>query len=119
MTSLLKAAGLTAILAGATAQPNSTVREGEGVTTELSDDASAITYWVSEADGWHVVTTIDILTQQSCDSDDHAVVRLSSVLQPGQSETISIPLPIGRRQLVLRIRRLRDQLEIQRVPISV
>jgi hypothetical protein len=127
VTAFLKAAGLAAILVAGFAtvtaqlkasQLNSTVREGQGVTTELSADASAVTYWVNAADGWNVVTTVDMLIGQSGDSDNHAVVRFSSVLLPGQSQTISVPLPIGERQQVLRIRRLRDQLEIERVPGS-
>jgi hypothetical protein len=123
-TSFLKAAGFVAILATAVAAViaqlkaaplNSKVREGQGVTTELSADASAITYWLNETDGWHVVTTVDILVAQSGDSAKHAIVRFSSVLLPGQSETISVPLPVGERQQVLCIRRRRDQLEIERV----
>ncbi len=128
VTSFLKAAGFAAIfaagLASATAQlnaadPNSTVREGQGVTTHLSANASAITYWVNEADGWHVVTTVDILIGQTGDSGNHAIVRFSSVLLPGQSQTISVPVPVGERQQALRIRRLGDRLEIEQVPRSV
>lgn len=124
MTSLLKAGALAAIFAAGvttvtahpkTAQLNSTLREGEGVTTELSANASAVTYWVNEADGWRVVTTVDTVIGQSGESDKHAIVRFSSVLLPGQSQTISVPLPIGERQQVLRIRRLGDQIEIERV----
>jgi hypothetical protein len=124
MISFLKAAGLAAIIvagfATITSQSqasrfNTIVREGQGVTTELSASTSAITYWVNETDGWHVITTVDTLIEQSGDSDKHAVVRFSSVLLPGQSQTISVPFPIGERQQVLRIRRLGDQLEIERI----
>jgi hypothetical protein len=127
LTTFLKAAGFAAsFVAGfatVTAQPeaaqlNRTVREGQGVTTELSASTSAITYWVNETDGWHVITTVDTLIEQSGDSDKHAVVRFSSVLLPGQSQTISVPFPIGERQQVLRIRRLGDQLEIERILIA-
>ena len=127
MTNFLKAARVAGILAVSfatvtaelrAAQPNTTVREGQGVTTELSANASAITYWVNEADGWHVVTTVDTVIEQNGDSDKHAIVRFSSVLLPGQSQTISVPLPIGERQQALQIRRLGDQLEIERVPAS-
>jgi hypothetical protein len=127
MISFLKAAGLAAIIvagfATITSQSqasrfNTIVREGQGVTTELSASTSAITYWVNETDGWHVITTVDTLIEQSGDSDKHAVVRFSSVLLPGQSQTISVPFPIGERQQVLRIRRLGDQLEIERILIA-
>jgi hypothetical protein len=98
------------------AQLTSTLREGQGVTTELSGNASAITYWVNEADGWHVVTTVDTVMGQNGDTEEHAVVRFASVLLPGQSQLISVPFAVGERQQVLRIRRLGDQIEIERVP---
>jgi hypothetical protein len=49
-------------------------------------------------------------------AEEHAVVRFSSVLLPGQSQLISVPLAIGERQQVLRIRRLGGQIEVARVP---
>jgi hypothetical protein len=82
LTTFLKAAGFAAsFVAGfatVTAQPEAaqldrTVREGQGVTTELSANASAITCWVKEADAWQVVTTVDILTGRSGDSNNHAI----------------------------------------------
>jgi hypothetical protein len=121
----LKAAYVSAILAvGVTtvgpqlqaAQLTTTVREGQGVTTELSGNASAITYWVNEADGWHVVTTVDTVTGQNGDTEEHTVVRFASVLLSGQSQLISVPFAVGQRQQVLRIRRLGDQIEIEHVP---
>jgi hypothetical protein len=121
----LKAAYVAGILAvGVTtvapelqaAQLTNTVREGQGVTTELSGNASAITYWVNEADGWHVVTTVDTVTGQNGDTEEHTVVRFASVLLSGQSQLISVPFAVGERQQVLRIRRLGDQIEIERVP---
>ena len=124
MTSFAKAAGLAGILVAvfATVTPelkadqlNSAVRQRQAVTTELGPHASAITYWVSEPDGWHVVTTVDAMIEQNGDAEKHAVVRFSSVLLPGQSQLISVPLAIGQRQQVLRIRRLGDQVEVARV----
>jgi hypothetical protein len=124
MTSFVKAAGLAGILVTvfATVTPelkadplNNAVREGQAVTTELSGNASAITYWVSKSDGWHVVTTVDTVIGRDGDAEKHAVVRFSSVLLPGQSQLISVPFAIGERQQVLRIRRLGDQIEVVRV----
>jgi len=43
------------------------------------------------------------------------VVRFSSVLLPGQAQLISVPLAIGERQQVLRIRRLGDRIEVAQV----
>src|SRR3979409_1196035 len=121
MTSFVKAAGLAGLLVAVFApQPpdqkadqfNNAVREGQAVTTELGGNASAITYWVSRSDGWHVVTTVDTVIEQNGDTGKHAVVRFSSVLLPGQSQLISVPFAIGERQQVLRIRRLRGAVRV-------
>jgi hypothetical protein len=124
MTSFAKRTGLAGILVAVfatvtpdlkAAQLDNAVREGQAVTTELGANASAITYWVSGSDGWHVVTTVDTVIEQNSDAEKHAVVRFSSVLLPGQSQLISVPFAISERQQVLRIRRLGDQIEIARV----
>src|SRR5712672_3310174 len=107
MTSFAKAAGLAGILVAAFAtvtpelkadQLNNAVREGQAVTTELGANASAITYWVSRSDGWHLVTTVDTVIGKDGNAEKHAVVRFSSVLLPGQSQLISVPFAIGERQ---------------------
>ena len=122
MNSFTKAAGLAGILVAvfATVTPelkadqlNNAVRQRQAVTTELGPNASAITYWVSEPDGWHVV--VDTVIGQNGDAEKHAVVRFSSVLLPGQSQLISVPFAIGERQPVLRIRRLGDRIEVAQV----
>lgn len=127
MTSFVRTAGLAGILVAVfatvnpelrAAQLDPAVREGHAVTTELGANASAITYWVSGSDGWHVVTTVDTVIEQNGDADKHAVVRFSSVLLPGQSQLISVPLPIGEQLQVLRIRRLGDQIEVERLSSS-
>jgi hypothetical protein len=124
VNSFTKAAGLAGILVAvfATVTPelkadqlNNAVRQRQAVTTQLGPNASAITYWVSEADGWHVVTTVDTVIGQNGDAEKHAVVRFSSVLLPGQSQLISVPFAIGERQPVLRIRRLGDRIEVAQV----
>jgi len=121
----VKAAGFAGSLILATlgpglnaAQLHHAVREGQGVVTELSAGVSAVTYWMSEPDGWHVVTTVDTVIDQDGDAEKHAVVRFSSVLLPGQSQLISVPVAIGDRQPVLRIRRLGDRIEVARLPGS-
>jgi hypothetical protein len=127
MTNSVKAAGLAGILVAALAtgavalpatQRDSAVREGQAVVTELDANASATTYWVSESDGWHVVTTVDTVIGQDGDAERHAVVRFSSLLLPGQSQLISVPSGAGEQQQVLRIHRLGDQIEVARVPGS-
>jgi hypothetical protein len=123
MTNFIRAAGLAGILVAALAtapelkadQPNNAVREGHAVTTELSGNASAVTYWVSKSDGWHVVTTVDTVTERNGEAGKHAIVRFSSVLLPGQSQLVSVPSAIGEQQQVLRIRRQGDRIEVARV----
>jgi hypothetical protein len=127
MTNFIKAAGLAGILIAVLAtapglkadQSNNAVREGHAVTTELGGNAAAVTYWVSESDGWHVVTTVDTVIDRNGDAEKHAVVRFASVLLPGQSQSISVPFAIGERQQVLRVRRLGDRIEVARVEGSV
>jgi hypothetical protein len=97
-------------------QPANAVAERQGVTTTLSSNASANTYWVSAADGWHVVTTVDTVIGQDSGAEHHAVVRFAAVLLPGQAQVISVPFAVGEQQQVLRIRRLGDQIEIDRLP---
>jgi hypothetical protein len=124
MTRLAKAAGLAGIvLAFATVTSdlkadgtNDGVREGTAVVTALSANASAITYWVSAPDGWHIVTTVDTVFGRESGAEIHAIVRFSAVLLPDQSQLISVPLAIGEQQQVLRIRRLGDRVEIVLVP---
>jgi hypothetical protein len=126
MTSFIKAAGLAgilvAVLAAAPAlradQPDKAVREGHAVTTELGGNAAAITYWVGRSDGWHV-TTVDTAIAGNGEAEKHAIVRFASVLLPGQSQLISVPSALGARQQALRIRRLRDRIEVARIDGAV
>ena len=125
MTKLMKTAGLTGVLASflattalelRAADSKNGVREGQAVVTELAPNASGTTYWIAESDGWHVVTTIDIVLGRGDIADQHAVARFSAVLFPGQVQVISVPYALGEQQQVLRVRRLDDRIEIARVP---
>ena len=127
MTKLVKTARLAGVLVAflasmtlelRAAQPENGVREEQAVVTDLGANASAITYWFAEADGWHVVTTIDIVVGLEGADERRAVARFSSVLLPGQAQVISVPYPLGEQQQVLRIRRVDDRIEITRVPGS-
>lgn len=127
MTSLAKSFGLAGALVAGVAtfasnvgadQRSNVVRERQASVTELSADASAVTYWTRAPDGWHVVTTVDTIIGRDGDSEKHAVVRFSSVLLPGQSQQISVPFALGAPQPRLRIRRLGEEIEVARVPGS-
>jgi hypothetical protein len=124
MTKFAKAVGVAGILVLAStvaawrpqaAEPSGALGEGQAAVTDLGANAAAITYWVSEPDGWHVVTTVDIVFDQDGPAERHAIVRFSAVLLPGQSQQISVPVAIGERPRVLRIRRLGDRIEVARV----
>jgi hypothetical protein len=121
MTRLSRAAGIAGILAAVLATAASDVsaasvddvlRETEAVMTPLGGDAFAVTYWVSEPDGWHVVTTVDTVIAQGSEAERHAIVRFSAVLQPGQSQLILVPVAVGERQQTLRIRRVGDRIKV-------
>ena len=125
MTKLIKVANLAGITVALLASPalelratetNSGVLEGQAAVTELSPNASATTYWIAEPDGWHVVSTIDMVLGPDSVAEQHAVARFSAVLLPGQTEVISVPYGPDEQQQVLRIRRLGNRIEIARVP---
>jgi hypothetical protein len=109
---VLIAAVATTNLALSAAEPKRSVPEGQGVVTKLGATVSAITYWVSEPDGWHVVTTVDTTAGEYVGDETHSIVRFSSSLLPGQSQLISVPVAVGELQPVLRIRRLADGIEV-------
>ena len=123
MTKLMKTAALAGVLVAflastalelRAAEPKNDVREGQAVVTELAPNASATTYWGAESDGWHVVTTVDIVLGRSDIADHHAVARFSA----GQVQVISVPYALGEQQQVRRVRRIDDRIEIARVPGS-
>jgi len=127
MTNLMKTAALAGVMVAflastalelRAADSKNGVREEQAVVTELGPNASATTYWVAESDGWHVVTTIDIVLGRGDVADQHAVARFSAVLFPGQMQVISVPYALGEQQQVLRVRRIDDRIEIARVPGS-
>ena len=85
--------------------------QGAAVVTPLGAGSSALTYWVDEPEGIRVVTTVD--TVQPGGADRHAVVRSSIVLRPGQTQTISLPGPLGSGSSELEVRRLGDRVEVR------
>ncbi len=123
MTSMIRISALGAVLAAglvAVAQPlwagaAKTVGEGQAVTTELGGNAKAVTYWTNRPEGALVVTTVDTVAAAETDAERHAVVRLQTMLQPGQAQEISVPLALGETQTVLRIERVGDQVSVSKV----
>ena len=106
--------------AGAAEEAPSTVREVAGVTTDLGNHTSALTYWVDEAQGTRVVTTIDSVSAEEAGAPHHSVVRFSALILPGQTQLISVPGPEGAQTPALQIRRLsnhdgRYRIQVQRL----
>jgi hypothetical protein len=123
MTSTIRISALAIVLtvgAVAIAQPlwaggGKAVGEGQAITTELGGNAKAVTYWTNHPEGALVVTTVDTVAAADTDAEQHAVVRLQSMLQPGQAQEISVPMEIGATQTVLRIERTGDQVSVSKV----
>jgi hypothetical protein len=105
------------------AESRSALPQRANITTDLGNNVSAFTYWVDEADGIHVVTTIDAVVGREGvpEQDRHAVVRFSALILPGQSQVISVPGPVGSQSQALCIRRLGNRfgavdIEVDRIP---
>ena len=79
------------VAASASADPQTQLKSEAAGLIDLGNGASALTYWVDGADGRHVVTTIDLVSQDADHADRHQVVRVSAVLQDGQTQAISVP----------------------------
>jgi hypothetical protein len=125
MKNLVKAAGLAGVISLSllartqvvqAAESGHGIEEGEGLVTALGDNTSAVTYWVSQPDGWHVVTTINTKTQDEADGGHSGIVRFSTLLAPGQSQSISVPAENGATQPTLLIRRVSDRIEVETSP---
>jgi hypothetical protein len=108
--SLLALAGVLALSVEARA---ATPAQGSAVVTPLGAGASAVTYWVDEPEGFRVVTTVDTVHPAEIGREDrHAVVRLSTILRPGQTQTVSVPGPAGSPPYAMRIRWLAGGVEV-------
>ena len=88
MTTLLAAAALA--LAGVATVQAADIAPVIGHWTKLGGHFSALTYYLDEPDGFHVVVT----TQQGA-RDKAAVERFETVLAAGQSAAVSIPRAVG------------------------
>jgi hypothetical protein len=91
--------------------------QGMPVVTKLGPGSSVLTYWIDEAEGFRVVTTVDTLHPGEDGREDrHALVRLSTILRPGQTQTISVPGPVGSPPHALTLRRLATGVEVLAAP---
>jgi len=114
----LAVASVFGLAAGAAfAQTRPALQEVTEITTNLGQNASAVTYWIRQSEGWHVVTTVDSIVGEDAQTaqSHHAVVRFTANMMPGQSQVVSVPGPAGGSAPSLRIRRLGDRIEVTRV----
>jgi stage V sporulation protein SpoVS len=112
------ASSLSALLPQQAAAESQGIGEGQGIVTQLGAHATAVTYWISGPQGWDVVTTIDPLANKEAENDGRAVMRFSSRLLPGQSQTISVPAVAGVQPSSLLIRRVADHIEVETAPFE-
>lgn len=119
MKTLLQAAGVAGLLATTAMLVATPVLAGDplpaerqAIVTPLGGKASAVTYFVRGDKGFQVVTTVDAAAGPEAAP---AVVRVSSVLQPGQEQVLSLPGPVGHAGATLRIVRVGDRIEVEKV----
>ena len=111
----IQAAAIAVLLAtmGATSAGAEQLDQGVPVVTPLGAGSSAVTHWVDEPEGFRVFTTVlTVLPGEVGRENRHAVVRLSTVLRPGQTQTIAVPGPDGSPPYAMRIRRLAGGVEV-------
>ena len=94
---------------------SASIAENQAVVTLLGENATAVSYWASAADGWHIVTTVDTVVAADTEMERHLIVRFAATLQPGQEQLVSVPGALGTEQQALRIRRVGDNIEMTRV----
>ena len=115
---LLGGAAAIAILLAAAApsnapQPYGTIQGTDAAVTHLADGVGAFTYWLNGAGG--EVVTLVRSSNGSADAgakDRDFVVRFSTVLAPGQTQTIAIPGIDWANPPTIRIRRLGETIEV-------
>jgi hypothetical protein len=91
------------------------VAENQAVVTRLGNGATAVSYWASAADGWHVVTTVDTVVAADTETEQHLIVRFSATLLPSQEQLVTVPGAVGTEQQALRIRRVGDNIQMTRI----
>jgi hypothetical protein len=110
-TMLLAAVAMIPI---ATAVAHATdLRAMQALREDFRTGASALIYFTAEADGYHVVATV-----QSDDSEATVIFRFATVLAVGQTAEISVPHAPGEAPEAFLISRNEDRLVIGE-PVTV
>jgi hypothetical protein len=90
------------------------LKEGQSVVTQLSAEASAVTYFVDRPDGFHVIVTVraghdagaDVLHQPPA-------IQFSSRILPGQTIDLSMPAAAASADSVLEITRRAERVAVE------
>jgi hypothetical protein len=97
-----------AMLPIATAVAHATdLRAMQALREDFRNGASALIYFTAEADGYHVVATV-----QSDDSEATVIFRFVTVLAVGQTAEISVPHGPGEAPEAFLISRVDDKLVV-------
>jgi hypothetical protein len=109
---VLPVVGAALLLAG----PASAVelREGQPAVTQLAPNASAVTYFVDRADGYHVIVTVTVAHDANADVvHQPRVVHFTSQILPGQTIDFSTPDSAGPADTVLEITRRAERIAVE------
>jgi hypothetical protein len=111
---LFAAALMGATLLAANPVSATELREGEPAVTQLSADASAVTYFVNRPDGYHVIVTVRTQHDEGADAlHQPPVIRFSSRILAGQTIDLSTPDGPGSADTVLQITRRSGRVAVE------
>jgi hypothetical protein len=109
VSAVLGSALLAAVPASATE-----LREGEATVTQLTPDASAVTYLVDRPDGFHVIVTVRARHDAGADAlHQPPAIRFSSRILAGQTIDLSMQEAAGVADTVLEITRRAERVAVE------
>jgi hypothetical protein len=90
------------------------LREGQPAVTQLSPDASAVTYFVDRPDGFHVIVTVRTRRDAGADAlHQPPAIRFSSRILAGQTIDLSMQEAAGSADTVLEITRRAERVAVE------
>jgi hypothetical protein len=107
MKTMMFAAALLIPFAGSGGVRAAELEPMQGLQKNFRSGASALVYFTDEADGYHVVTTL-----QCDDTETAKVFRFTSVLAPGERSEISVPHALGEPADAIVISRVGNRLMV-------
>jgi len=103
-----------AALLGASAASAQELREGQAAVTQLSPNASAVTYFLDRPDGYHLFVTVRPQHDATADAlHQPPALRFTSRIVPGQTINLSVPDASGPSDTVMEITRRADRIAVQ------